>query len=524
MFSQMNREFSGNPRCIVPPEGDSPNGRNSGNKRPIVKSTRTSPNARLQVASGSTSQQAVPTYTSASLNIGYDYEVYCCYIEDGPNCFSIQLKDSEADLNTMMARLENIALENLREAPPVGMACIARYSEDKQLYRAVIMSIKSNACQVLYVDYGNTEMVEFHNIYKVPPEFLDIKTFSLRFTLSGCKQLQPIDEDTKRYFKDLILNKELVIKVMPLEGSPFVQYGELYLDGYNIMDSLRKYAGQNLSYGGRIELEMDKIYKVIVKYVDTPQKFYIQQIETLAAFDEMMMRLKKHCKTANNVKDFIAGAACAAIYEDEDDWCRTEIIEVDGKSNALVRYVDYGGTRNVKQSALKQLTPAFIAMPPQVIECCLIGFENLTNFNKSWRSQLEMLAEDKQGCPKELSLQALGQFSIDSYIVNLLDFSTNPPMNLPTRMYKFCMPMKMFMTFEASMMAKGLCGKPSGRVGGTSADTNATAITEASSGSDKITNKRRDTQAIYSVGQKERSPRGDGGKKSNSDFKRLVVS
>ena len=53
------------------------------------------------------------------------------------------------------------------------MMCVAKYSEDKQWYRAVVTALTGNQrVRVLYVDYGNTEELPYFELRKISDEFI----------------------------------------------------------------------------------------------------------------------------------------------------------------------------------------------------------------------------------------------------------------------------------------------------------------------------------------------------------------
>lgn len=112
----------------------------------------------------------VPTFMSDTLIVGGQHQVYVSDVDDGPCMFSIQLKAHEQKLDEMMADIEYCELKPLSRKPTLGMACLARFSEDNKIYRAVIKSISPDSCQLLYVDYGNSEKVVDNNIYDIPDQ------------------------------------------------------------------------------------------------------------------------------------------------------------------------------------------------------------------------------------------------------------------------------------------------------------------------------------------------------------------
>lgn len=112
----------------------------------------------------STSNGRMPAFTANELPPNIYHTVYCSYIENGPNEFYIQLKSQEHILDRLSSDLSSAPRIQLISKMPInmsciGMACIARFSEDQSLYRAVIHKVHTNGCRVIFVDFGNSELV-----------------------------------------------------------------------------------------------------------------------------------------------------------------------------------------------------------------------------------------------------------------------------------------------------------------------------------------------------------------------------
>ena len=73
--------------------------------------------------------------------------------------------------------------------PEFLSSCVARYSEDNELYRALVTSIgkdeQQGQVQVFFVDFGNTEWTSYENIFPLPPEFRSTPPQALHCCLAG---------------------------------------------------------------------------------------------------------------------------------------------------------------------------------------------------------------------------------------------------------------------------------------------------------------------------------------------------
>ncbi len=76
------------------------------------------------------------------------------------------LEDHFKDMNMVM-------LQKFFE-PVLDERCAAKYSEDNRLYRAKVLQMQADKCEVYFVDFGNKEWVEKVNIFPLPPRFASV--------------------------------------------------------------------------------------------------------------------------------------------------------------------------------------------------------------------------------------------------------------------------------------------------------------------------------------------------------------
>ena len=97
---------------------------------------------------------------------------------DSPDCFYINRASDKDVIDDQQKAINDFFNENNRNEFKlyhfiVGMACIATFSEDEMLYRAIIEGINDlrRTCIVRYVDYGNKAEVPWTDIYLLPESF-----------------------------------------------------------------------------------------------------------------------------------------------------------------------------------------------------------------------------------------------------------------------------------------------------------------------------------------------------------------
>lgn len=141
------------------------------------------------------------TFTfNARTPISQDHVAYCSYVQDGPSMFSVHLKHQDYTLEKMSFEFANTSRIPIKTKMTVGMLCMATYSKDKILYRAVIRQIQANGFRIEFIDYGNSELVSITEIFEIPRKFVELEALSTPFQLADFEQLLPIDETLERIF------------------------------------------------------------------------------------------------------------------------------------------------------------------------------------------------------------------------------------------------------------------------------------------------------------------------------------
>lgn len=131
---------------------------------------------------------------------------------NSPFDFFIQLSADYTALDSVMESIASIyetGGELMKDFKIVkGVYCIAQYAEDLKWYRAVIKSVEENSASVQFVDYGNTETVEFNKIKIIQKEFLKLPVQAIHCKLFGIKNIS-FDKSKTSIFEDKVNGKTL---------------------------------------------------------------------------------------------------------------------------------------------------------------------------------------------------------------------------------------------------------------------------------------------------------------------------
>ena len=143
---------------------------------------------------------------------------------ESPSDFYCQLLKHSSDLDKLMDDISQYYgsigdVDDTITLPQTGMLCCGRYTEDDGWYRALILAshIAEREVEVLYVDYGNIEVLPITRIKELKPQFAALPQQAVPCCLYGVSPSAPnwTDQEVEE-FQNAIVGKELVIKVVSL--------------------------------------------------------------------------------------------------------------------------------------------------------------------------------------------------------------------------------------------------------------------------------------------------------------------
>lgn len=331
------------------------------------------------VLSKPTSPKKSITFKSRLLEVNSQHRVYVSYAEEGPELFAVQLVADAKKLQDMMDDINRRPHSSLAEPPMIGTVCLGRMSGDRIICRAIVMNLSGSDCKLFFVDFGNTEMVSYYDIFDIPEEFVKPNIFALRFCLSGVKKLQK-SPHLNETFRQLVQSKILTLKVVSPEGPPLIQYGELFLDNKNVLELLMSNMKENLQFKWMDLLPIGIRQSVLVSYVDSCINFYIQLSDKIDELNAVMDAVKANCENSSSPGKLPVGAICCARFPDDDNWYRAIVRGTKG-DKVIVAYVDYGNEQEVDVGDLRTITPELIRLPAQAMKCALkVSFIMFLNY------------------------------------------------------------------------------------------------------------------------------------------------
>ncbi|KFQ72380.1 Tudor domain-containing protein 6, partial [Phaethon lepturus] len=347
------------------------------------------------------------------LQVGSTVNVVVSYVEN-PSYFWCQLSRNCHDLKVLMAEIQEYCKNS---SPPhvwPNCVCLAQYSEDEKWYRALIVSQVPSAekVEVIYVDYGNRELVSLTNLRSTNECFLRLEAQAFRCSLYNLIQpngqdpfvwdeaaIQAFQEfvDTSSSYFELkctifalasINNKELfnIVDLM----TPFQSACQFLTDRgvarpispqKPLVSSVQLHSYYYSMHGIKIGSEED----IFITHVEDPWTFYCQLercADVLAQLTDNIGRISETMTSVETLQK--SGSLCLAKYTD-NHWYRGVIMKT--KPNTEVFFVDFGNTETIKKDHLLPLpSDAFdiLLLPMQAIKCSLSDISNVPKEATTW--------------------------------------------------------------------------------------------------------------------------------------------
>ena len=331
-----------------------------------------------------------PSYQYVSVPIGVKSEVYITSI-DSLNLFYTQLSDQFDALTVLMKLIGEYC--NSPEAQPIpyarpGLPVLAQYSFDKEWYRAAMIPPEEplNEWGVIFVDYGNTEKVNMHLLKSIPPSFLQLPAQAVKCCLDGFPLSRSTDEGIINVFSHITADQSLECvvrkRVDEEEGDGGLHLVKIFKDGKNILENLKEVKPTPPSESDSIvsipilKVPTDQRVSVCVCFIEALTKFACQLSDNYNIVHQLVSQMNIHYQSQPRptlVKP-VVGSCCAALFSQDQQWYRAQVIKILPDNAAEVLFVDYGNTEAVSLDALCELAEEFLAFPNQAILCSLDGF------------------------------------------------------------------------------------------------------------------------------------------------------
>ncbi|KFM61405.1 Tudor domain-containing protein 1, partial [Stegodyphus mimosarum] len=104
------------------------------------------------------------------------------------------LSEMQEQINELYQGNATFSKRNLKYVPTVGNLVCAKYEEDNQFYRALVISFKDSQFEVFFIDYGNRCIVPLYDIHPITKEFIKFPAFGIECSLESYPPGTPVDK------------------------------------------------------------------------------------------------------------------------------------------------------------------------------------------------------------------------------------------------------------------------------------------------------------------------------------------
>ena len=272
--------------------------------------------------------------------------------------------------------------------------CVAFYEADRNWYRGRIVSCDSGRVTVLYVDYGNTEVVRVEQVRSAAAQFLRSPPVQ---AVKCC--LQGAEQRASQWTKDEISAFDKAVSAPPLTCRFINMQNDVYTvdlsdqSGHDLTSQFcykptaaavtgeqgvsSKVAVKTCQqYQHECGLKENDVVQLEVVYVaDGSSLFQCHVVGQTDDLDELMGELAHDCEHRSPLSDLDFGRPCAAMYSEDGSWYRATVdsIPPDDTEKRIVKFVDYGNVESCSVSSLRELDSRFLRVPVRRVDCRLHG-------------------------------------------------------------------------------------------------------------------------------------------------------
>ncbi|KAI8501531.1 Tudor domain containing 15 [Branchiostoma belcheri] len=320
--------------------------------------------------------------------------------------------------------LEN-AMENLQQSLEasdkslnfnqlkVGDLCCAKFEQDARWYRARAVSKcpGDRSVTVLFVDYGNIEVVDITKTAECPVEVASIPAQASECICTGVEAAKDgvwspeaasflagqADTEVSMKVVKVVHDKSIVVEAFQGSAEDGQALSEVLIQkGFACRNTNAQRGLKTVTFPPGTK---ERIY---MSHIISPHQFWVQLHSYKYDITELMEGILAHKhemdKPASLLHDIQTGTICAALGSDDPSnvYYRGIVKSIMDDNTADVYFVDYGDSQKTPRSNIKYLPPEFAVLPMQAIECTLKDIQPNPEWTDEVRNYFEMVTLDKE--------------------------------------------------------------------------------------------------------------------------------
>lgn len=358
----------------------------------------------------------------------------------------IQKMESE-----MKMIFQNTPSEPLNTSWNIGDLCTVRYFANNNWYRGKVIRINSNdTLQILMTDYGNDEECKYEDIRK-KIVYQDFPTFSTKVHLYGIdRKISDWITSDLDLLHTTVVDKTVFVQIKA-NFNCYNQSAYIFVDDQNVTELLVEKPNVNNSPDVMVISDDDESKDVVLEndvemiplstslesmklitytYVSLPttDTINVTVINVInfnelivhivngsrddRQFDEMSKVMNKLGYSMAYLENVHVGQVCIALFNDDMQWYRAEIVNLNDDGRATVRFVDFGNFDSVPMRNLRYINPEWLAIP---VEQYVAKLTNIELACEDFKEEVFAFFETFYNTIKTAKILSREPFSIEIY-------------------------------------------------------------------------------------------------------------
>ena len=307
---------------------------------------------------------------------------------ESPASFWCRPLSSFEQLDTVMATMADYYNEHIKpmSSVAIGTTVAAQYSEDGSWYRAKILDVNNDNISVLFIDYGNGEVVTMDKIQPIDDQFISLPAQAIHCSITGHTQ-RTYSPEIVATFTDTIYEQEgcIVVQLVKEDGLHIVQLetasGELLDHMFTPTPDAEDVSVDDVPSNGaipvdyqypNIQLDESNEVDVYISFVESPASFFCQPLNLAGDLETMMQQLEEAMREPRPLSAAPVGQVCTTRYSQDGVWYRAIVTNKGSENGVTVNFVDYGNSEVTTIENLACLPKEFLVLPAQAIRCSCV--------------------------------------------------------------------------------------------------------------------------------------------------------
>uniref|UniRef100_A0A8C4NGZ3 Tudor domain-containing protein n=1 Tax=Eptatretus burgeri TaxID=7764 RepID=A0A8C4NGZ3_EPTBU len=361
------------------------------------------------------SLKLVSPYEQLTFRPGQSLDVQVSSIST-PGEFSCQLMKHVSSLKRLMHMLQ-LSCDNATYKPIAFPGpCAARCNVDRRWHRGFALGPVQNGTQVcvVFVDYGNDDLVMVQDLLPLPDCFLSDPAYAFRCCLYKLTSVSNCwSTDAADVFQELV--EDLLKSGTPMKCNVFMLLGLASGENTYVVDistPFQDVSGTLVSRRFARYLEVPALlapgetfrsfcYSSHGLKVGSEATVAVVCVKSLSCFfchlksnnDQLEAFGKALNDYCNSFCDWYAesllvpGVVVVALFSSDHCWYRA-VVQSDPETDGTVtvEFVDYGNFEKVPAAMVRSISAPFLTQPRMSIPCCIVG--SCLDAQKTWSSQV----------------------------------------------------------------------------------------------------------------------------------------